>query len=442
MVINMKAKIKEQFLVVASMAILATILLVSTVFYDLYRAQVEKDLEEYAWILYSVDELDAIDWSDFKMEREELRITVVEQDGRVLYDNYVADISTMDNHLNREEIHEAIENGEGRSVRISNTLSTSLYYYAILLRDGCVLRVSKEAKSMWGVLSQLIPYMLLIMGALAFACIIFANVITKRIITPIEDMAEHINERDITPAYPELIPFVKTIKSQHDDILKSAKMRQEFTANVSHELKTPLTSISGYAELMESGMAKGEDIIRFSSAIHKNADRLLTLINDIIRLAELDSSQLSLEFEEIDLYQEVIHCVELLKLNADQHDVTLKVEGTRMLIKANRQMIEELIYNLCDNAIRYNNPGGKITISVYKGREGSILSVRDTGIGIPEEHKDRVFERFYRVDKSRSKATGGTGLGLAIVKHIALQHHAQLQLESELGKGTEIKVIF
>ena len=438
----MKERIKRHFLVVASMAILATIILVSIVFYDLYKAQVEKDLEGYAWVLASVNDVNEIDWSDFQIQREDLRVTVVNEAGKVLFDNYVEDVAHMDNHLDREEIKEALHNGEGKSVRISDTLSTSLYYYALLLKDGNVLRVSKEARSMWGVLSRLIPFMLLIMAALFLICIVLANVITKRLITPIEDMAEHINEPDVMPVYPELVPFVKTIKNQHDDILKSAKMRQEFTANVSHELKTPLTSISGYAELMENGMAQGEDIIRFSSAIHKNADRLLTLINDIIRLAELDSSQLSLEFEEIDLYQQALHCMELLKIYAENHDVTMEVEGAPVQIQANRQMIEELIYNLCDNAIRYNNPGGKVVISVYRSKEGSVLSVKDTGIGIPEKHQERVFERFYRVDKSRSKATGGTGLGLAIVKHIAWQHKAKLELNSEPGKGTEIKVTF
>lgn len=438
----MKKRIKKQFLIVASMTILATILLVSTVFYDLYKAQIEKDLEGYARVLNGVNDINEVEWSQFDIEKEYLRVTVIKPDGKVLYDNYVADTSQMDNHLNREEVYEAMHYGEGRAVRISNTLSASLYYYALLLNDGNILRVSKEARSIWGVLVQIIPYMLLIMAIMGFVCIVFANIFTKRLLMPIENIAEHISESDIMPAYPELVPFIKTIKSQHDDILKSVKMRQEFTANVSHELKTPLTAISGYAELLESGMAQGEDVVNFSASIHKNADRLLTLINDIIRLSELDSSQLALEFEEIDLYQEALHCIDLLKTNAQNHNVTLEIEGMEVLIQANRQMIEEVIYNLCDNAIRYNNPNGKVTVMVYREGEKRILSVKDTGIGIPEKHQNRIFERFYRVDKSRSKATGGTGLGLAIVKHIAMQHHAELELHSELGKGTEIKVIF
>ena len=172
----MKERIKRHFLVVASMAILATIILVSIVFYDLYKAQVEKDLEGYAWVLASVNDVNEIDWSDFQIQREDLRVTVVNEAGKVLFDNYVEDVAHMDNHLDREEIKEALHNGEGKSVRISDTLSTSLYYYALLLKDGNVLRVSKEARSMWGVLSRLIPFMLLIMAALFLICIVLANV--------------------------------------------------------------------------------------------------------------------------------------------------------------------------------------------------------------------------------------------------------------------------
>lgn len=438
----MKEKLKKQFLYVASMAILATILLVSCVFYDLYRNQVERDLEGYAYVLQDIDQIEKIDWTQFETRQKDLRITIVEPDGTVCYDNYVDDISKMDNHADRKEIKEALETGEGSSVRMSDTLSTNLYYYALQMKDGSVLRVSKEANSILGVVGHLVPIIIMLTIVLFLICIILANIITRRLISPIDEMAKHINEPDVNPAYPELRPFVETIKSQHEDILKSAKMRQEFTANVSHELKTPLTSISGYAELMENGMAQGEDIARFSSAIHQNADRLLTLINDIIRLAELDSTQFTPEYEDLDLFESANHCIELLAINATNHKVGINLEGGPLKIRANKQMIEELIYNLCDNAIRYNNPGGKVTVSVYRSREGSVLSVKDTGIGIPKEHQERIFERFYRVDKSRSKATGGTGLGLAIVKHIAIQHHARLELNSEIGEGTEIKVIF
>ncbi len=211
---------------------------------------------------------------------------------------------------------------------------------------------------------------------------------------------------------------------------------------MSHELKTPLTAISGYAELIENGMAEKEDVTRFAGEIHRNSKRLLTLINDTIRLAELDAMEKTIEFEDVDLYEIAVNCVNMLQISAEKHQVQISLSGERCILYANKNMMEELVYNLCDNAIRYNNTGGSVQVQVREGQEQVELSVRDTGIGIPEKSQKRVFERFYRVDKSRSKQTGGTGLGLAIVKHIIAQHNAQITLTSEVGKGTEVKVIF
>ena len=219
-------------------------------------------------------------------------------------------------------------------------------------------------------------------------------------------------------------------------------MRQEFTANVSNELKTPLTSISGYSELIENGMATQEDTIRFAGEIHKSSQRLLTLINDIIELSELDSSESKVAMETVNIYDIAKNCVEMLKFNAKDHGVNLKFEGTPCNITANKMMMEELVYNLLSNAIRYNREGGSATVRVNKILDRVNLEVLDTGIGISKENQKRIFERFYRVDKSRSKSTGGTGLGLAIVKHILIKHNAQLELESTEGKGTHITVIF
>lgn len=216
------------------------------------------------------------------------------------------------------------------------------------------------------------------------------------------------------------------------------KMRREFTANVSHELKTPLTSISGYAEMIESGIARPEDVPGFAATIHKEAGRLLTLISDIIRLSELDEAGVAQECEPVDLLQLARDCADTLSLSADQHRVSLTVEGAPCVIRGNRSLLSELVYNLCDNAIRYNREGGRVNVAVGD----RALTVSDTGIGIPEQYQSRVFERFYRVDKSRSKETGGTGLGLAIVKHIAEQHHAKLELRSAVGQGTTITVRF
>ena len=235
---------------------------------------------------------------------------------------------------------------------------------------------------------------------------------------------------------------METIKKQHEDILQNARIRQEFTANVSHELKTPLTAISGYSELIENRMAEGEAAVRFAKEIHHSSNRLLTLINDLIHLSELDSMQLEETKEMVDLYEVARSCVAMLQLQAEKHQVNLALLGVSCQVLSTRQKMEELVYNLCDNAIRYNNKGGSVYVTVRPSGKKVILSVKDTGIGIPKEHQERIFERFYRVDKSRSKSTGGTGLGLAIVKHIVAGSNASMELDSEEGKGTEIRVIF
>lgn len=244
-----------------------------------------------------------------------------------------------------------------------------------------------------------------------------------------------------------LAQFLNVTKKQHEDILKNARMRQEFTANVSHELKTPLAAISGYAELIETGMAADEDVIRFAGEIHKSSKRLLTLINDIIRLSELDVMDQHVDKEEVDLYEIADNCVSMLQLSAERHNVAIFIYGSHEAIYADKGMMEELVYNLCDNAIRYNKADGKVYVSVdsymdERRQKRVVLSVKDTGIGISKEHQERIFERFYRVDKSRSKSTGGTGLGLAIVKHIVAQHGIEMVLNSEEGRGTEIRVTF
>ena len=237
------------------------------------------------------------------------------------------------------------------------------------------------------------------------------------------------------------MPFANTIRQQHADILSAAKARQDFTANVSHELKTPLTAISGYAELMETHMVDAKQEEHFVREIRKSAQRLLSLINDIIRLSELDRTDQEESFEALDLAEVVSECVTNLQINAEQKNVTLEYQGSPCRIRANREMMRELADNLIQNAIRYNNEGGSVRVKVDAEDEPEFV-VEDTGIGIPKAEQDRIFERFYRVDKSRSKATGGTGLGLAIVKHIVEIHDAKITLDSEPGKGSKFTVKF
>lgn len=220
-----------------------------------------------------------------------------------------------------------------------------------------------------------------------------------------------------------------------------AKMRKEFSANVSHELKTPLTSISGYAEIMKSGMVNREDMIVFSERIYKEASRMITLIDDIIKLSKLDEDNVELEREEVDLYELCSDIVERLGMSAKKRSVQVELSGESVIYYGVKQMLDEMIFNLCENAIKYNVPDGKVCLWVGNTPQGGKVIVKDTGIGIPKDQQERVFERFYRVDKSHSKETGGTGLGLSIVKHAAIFHHAQIRMESEVGKGTKMEIV-
>ena len=220
------------------------------------------------------------------------------------------------------------------------------------------------------------------------------------------------------------------------------KMRKEFSANVSHELKTPLTSISGYAEIMKSGMVNREDMIIFSERIYKEASRMITLIDDIIKLSKLDEDSVEVEREEVNLYELCGDIVERLGMSAKKRNVQVELDGESVLYYGVRQMLDEMIFNLCENAIKYNVPEGKVLLWVGNTDQGVKVIVQDTGIGIPKDQQERVFERFYRVDKSHSKETGGTGLGLSIVKHAAIFHHAQIRMESEVGIGTKMEVVF
>ncbi len=442
----MKRKINISFWVVTVLAVVLTMSFASVVFYDLFQNQVTADLKTYAHVLRVANETVDEALLSEQAEVDHLRVTIVDLDGTVQFDTN-ADIGGMTNHGQRPEISEAMLYGEGSAVRTSETMAKSTFYYAVRMGDGRVIRVAKEAQSFLAIVGNVAPFVLLVTAVLMVICGTLGSMLTRNIVTPIQEMAKHINDPEPVRVYQELEPFVETIREQHKDILKNARMRQEFTANVSHELKTPLTSISGYAEIIESGMAKEREVTRFAGEIHRNAKRLLTLINDTIRLSELDASEeagASREdnFERVDLYQVAANCVQSLQINAEKREVSLLVEGDRCFVQGSPMMLEEVVYNLCDNAIRYNNPGGYVQVKVLINKDGVVLSVKDNGIGIPKEHQDRIFERFYRVDKSRSKVTGGTGLGLAIVKHIVTQHSGVLNVESEVGRGTEIRAVF
>ena len=437
----MKKKIFKYFACMITVAILATTLLLSWVNYEMFKGRVMDDLEAYGRMFAVEMNGEAETQSALHSLEENIRVTLVHEDGTVYYDNF-ADPNAMDNHADRPEIRQALENGSGSDIRNSSTVDQSAFYYAVRLKNGDVMRLAQEASNIWSVYFRSVPLIMLLAAGMACISLYLAHLLTARLVQPIERMTAHLNNVSGVARYPELEPFMDMIEQQHEEILRSANMRVEFTANVSHELKTPLTSISGYAELIESGMAQGEQAKTFAAEIHKSANRLLTLINDIIRLSQMDAPMPDLKFEPVDLAQIATNTFEQLEMSARKADVTLQLDAKPAMVEADRQMMDELLYNLCDNAIRYNVHGGSVKLEVRPIRDKVIVCVQDTGIGISPENQEHVFERFYRVDKSRSKATGGTGLGLAIVKHIAVKHNAQIELESELGRGTKISVIF
>ena len=428
-------------MLISAIAIIVMAICAMVLFYDILKKQIFDDLKANAHVISMMKPEDLPDEINYNLNKDGLRITLINEDGTVIYDS-MEDESKMENHRERPEIVSALAAGEGRAMRKSTTSTKHTFYYAMRTDDGKVLRIGKDSNSIYSLIIKMV-YLTLSVGFCVFVlCTVLAHRLTKRLVAPIEKMADNIVLLEENDVYDEMKPFVATIKQQHVDILKHSQMRQEFTANVSHELKTPLTAISGYAELIASGMTSGEDTIHFATEIHKSAERLQSLINDIIKLSELDDSDLKLEFETVDLHDLGEQCIHSMQMQADKNEVTLHLEGASVPMNGNKTLLEELLFNLCSNAVRYNKKGGSVTIVTTIENTRPVLIVKDTGIGIPKEQQERVFERFYRVDKSRSKSTGGTGLGLAIVKHIVAQHDAQMTLTSEVGVGTEIKIVF
>lgn len=440
----MKRKINTRLVLIAILAVLASTISTTIVYYNLFQRQIRNDLSVSAKLLKDTHYFENSDINpdniDLSTDISELRVTWVDTDGTVLYDND-ASTTVLGNHSDRPEIQEAFENGVGECVRRSDTMNKNTFYYAVLLDNKTVLRVSTEAGSIWSVFLAVSPMIMLIVIIIVGVCIALSHMLTRQLIAPIEKMAQNMEDASMEPPYKELVPFASMIRKQHTDILSAAKARQDFSANVSHELKTPLTAISGYAELIEAGMVDEEKQKHFILEIRKNAQRLLSLINDIIRLSELDRTDSQSAFEKFDLNEIVSECMEALDVNAKNRQVTLEYTGEKCNICGSKEMMRELTDNLVQNAIRYNKPNGSVWVEVHGGDQPRLV-VKDNGIGIPADEQQRIFERFYRVDKSRSKATGGTGLGLAIVKHIVEIHDAKLSLESELGQGTAITVYF
>lgn len=436
----MRKKIQRSMVLVIFTTLLISYGLLTLVVYHQTMTILKQEVnQEAAYIRKAINLLGDSYLEDMDEVDISTRVTVIDEGGQVHYDSR-RDAESLENHMDRPEIQAALRDGYGENVRISGTVGKEMYYYALLLADGNVLRVSKTVDNLASTAWNIFPVMFGLGVLMLFLAWFFAKWQTARLIVPINAVdVEHPLD---APIYEELTPFMEAIDRQNKEKDAVANMRKEFSANVSHELKTPLTSISGYAEIIKNGMVRQEDIPEFADRIYKEARRLIHLIEDIIKLSKLDEESVELEKEEVDLYNLTRDICTRLAPQAAEKKVHIEVQGERVNYRGIRQILDEMIYNICENAIKYNVENGKVNVWVGNTLDGPKVLVEDTGIGIPQEHQERVFERFYRVDKSHSKARGGTGLGLSIVKHGALLHHAEVTVESKDGAGSKITLKF
>lgn len=436
----MRKRIQRSMMLILAVTLVLFYAIMSVILYNRNLNLLKSEVKQEAEYIRTAVNISGPSYLDQMSQADErTRITQIDENGDVLYDSSSEEID-MENHGAREEIKEALASGTGESERVSDTLGSELYYYAVLLDDGTVLRVAKSMDNLAMTALNVLP----VMGVLAVIMMGFALMLakwqTQKLIKPINELnLETPLENTI---YEELTPLLVAMDKQNKEKEAVSNMRKEFSANVSHELKTPLTSISGYAEIMKNGMVRPADIPVFSERIYKEARRLITLVEDIIKLSKLDEESVELEKEEVDLYDLTMEIVSRLSPQASQKHIRMEVTGEQVNCFGIRQILDEMVYNVCENAIKYNNEGGRVSVWVGATLDGPKISVSDTGIGIPKEHQERIFERFYRVDKSHSKERGGTGLGLSIVKHGALLHGAKVSVDSAPGKGTRIEMLF
>lgn len=548
----MYKKIFRSSFLTVFLVLIATITLIMGILFHFFEVQIQTELENEANYLSQAVEKEGIHFFD-EFERQNNRITLIGTDGKVLFDSDT-EAEKLDNHADREEISAAMENGTGKSIRYSQTLTEKTVNYAVRLSDGSILRISTTQYTVITVLfGMLQPILIVLLIALILTAVLSSRV-SKSMIEPINTLDLKHPERNET--YDELTPLLKKLAEQNRtieeqladahkkqvefnlitenmsegflvidqdaslltynsaamelfgitppaegnvltfcrtrdfrdtvskalagekaentmmreercysmianpvfeekevigaviiilDITEREKretLRREFTANVSHELKTPLTSISGFAELMKEGDVSADTVVDFSASIYEEAQRLITLVTDIIKISELDGKIIPFQSETVDLYKLSEEIISRLKGQAEKKNITLNLIGGKTEITGVRKILDEMFYNLLDNAIKYNKENGTVDLIINKTESGVTVLVRDTGIGIPATHQCRVFERFYRVDKSHSKQVGGTGLGLAIVKHGAIYHHAGIELESAEGRGTTVTIRF
>ncbi len=436
----MKKKIQRSMVLVLFVTLILFYGILAVILYDHNLSILEGEVRQEAKYVQAAINISGTDYLEQMDDVDrDTRLTQIAPDGEVLYDSR-RDENSIENHKSRPEVQSALQSGTGEDVRMSDTVGREMYYYAVLLNDGSVLRVARTMDGLMRTAVNVFP----VMGVLALLMMGFAILLarwqTRRLIKPINELdLEHPLENDV---YPELEPLLIAMDQQNKEKEAVSNMRKEFSANVSHELKTPLTSISGYAEIMKNGMVRPADIQLFSERIYKEARRLITLVEDIIKLSKLDEESVELEKQEVNLYELTREVVSRLAPQAAQKNIRMELTGEPVKYNGIRQILDEMIYNICENAIKYNNDNGRVSIWVGDTLEGAKISVSDTGIGIPKEHQERIFERFYRVDKSHSKERGGTGLGLSIVKHGAILHGAKVIVDSEPGKGTRMEIHF
>ncbi len=468
--LSMTRRYRRGLLIVGLLCMVVTLAIATLLFQRSYTVRVDTYLSQVCDSVATGYEAqpthDAVTLANLLPERDTaLRFTLINGDGTVLYDNeaatgvvydvngnvYAVDAPDLPNHADRPEFIAAMASGSASLTRESQTMQAETHYYArrIVTPEGTqVLRVGEDVANIRGLSADTLPLLCGAVVVILLATAVLAWWLTRRMVQPINHLAENLDTIEADVPYEELIPLARTIQTDRKLREDNETMRREFTANVSHELKTPLTSISGYAELIETGMAKPADVPTFAARIHKEAQRMIALVSDILQLSELDSTQASqsrekpVEMVPVDLAALIKETAQNMTVNARKAYVTLQYSAQPTTVQGSKDLLAELTTNLCDNAIRYNQPGGHVELRCGTGPDGPWLQVEDNGIGIPQDSQARVFERFYRVDKSRSKATGGTGLGLAIVKHIALLHHARIDLQSQVGSGTTIKVTF
>lgn len=549
----MTKKIFKSIMFVCALVLAVGLAAVMGILYSNFDGQMRKELsKEAAYLAYGVEQQGLNYLKNIKDKNA--RITYIDQDGTVLFDNE-ADVSEMKNHSDRTEFQKAEKYGAGESSRYSDTLSEKTIYYALRLKDGTVLRVSGTQDSVLALVENLIFPLCGLLCLMLILSGIMASAISKRIVKPINEL--DLESPEENRIYEELSPLLSKIHRQNREIqnqlelakqqqeefalitenmreglividkytmilsanssawnlfhmdrvcqgesvycldreeefrhaieqvlsgehtelvlklngsdiqlianpvirdkktegavvllvnvtekLERESLRREFSANVSHELKTPLTSISGFAEIMQGGLVKNEDIPKFAGRIYKESQRLLQLVEDVIQISQLDEEKTSYVWEPVDVYQVCKNAFESLKEKAKRLNVHLYICGERMKMEAVRTLLEEAIYNVCDNAIKYNRNDGSVSVFLTQTAQEIQIVVKDTGVGIPKEDQNRVFERFYRVDKSHSKEIGGTGLGLSIVKHAVGALKGSVILRSEEGNGTEICMKF